>query len=128
MVATKTFPLALWLLCMNRLPCVVIVCFWVDFHHFPLKVRKNCRVSKKNKQSVLFPAEKQEDLCKTLELTEDCESEDHVLHDFITQAAAEALRLFHRGLQLPLVHPDLHLLLHFVGTAKRKRRRDYIPD
>lgn len=51
-------------------------------------------------------------------LTEDCESEDHVLHDFITQNAAPTLRCIYSGLQVALVHPDLHLLylLHFVGT------------
>lgn len=46
-------------------------------------------------------------------LTEDCESEDHVLHDFVTQTATYTLSSFHPGLQVALIHPDLHLLLHF---------------
>lgn len=51
-------------------------------------------------------------------LTQDCESEDHVLHDFIADHAARALRRVRSAFQVALVHPDLHLLylLHFVGT------------
>lgn len=53
-------------------------------------------------------------------LTEDCESENHILHDFITQTAACTLRCVHSGLQVALVHPDLHLLLHTVGTESSR--------
>lgn len=51
-------------------------------------------------------------------LTQDRESENHVLHDFIADHAARALRSIHFGFQVALIHPDLHLLylLHFVGT------------
>lgn len=51
-------------------------------------------------------------------LTQDCESEDHVLHDFIADHAARALWRVPSAFQVALVHPDLHLLylLHFVGT------------
>lgn len=51
-------------------------------------------------------------------LTEDCESENHVLHDFIADHATRALRCLRSGFQMALIHPDLHLfyLLHFVGT------------
>lgn len=52
------------------------------------------------------------------QLTQDCESENHVLHDFITQAATHAFRSFHYGLKVAPVHLDLHLLLHFVGTER----------
>lgn len=51
-----------------------------------------------------------------LKLTEDCERKNHILHDFITQTGAHTLGCVHFGLQVALVHPDLHLLLHFVGT------------
>ena len=50
--------------------------------------------------------------------TEDGEGENHVLHDFVTEAAAHALGIFHDGFQVALVHPDLHLLLHHVGTGR----------
>lgn len=56
-------------------------------------------------------------------LTEDSEREDHVFHDFITQTATWTLGSFHSGLQVALVHPDLHLLLHFVGTERKKEER-----
>lgn len=56
-------------------------------------------------------------------LTEDCESENHVLHDFITQTATCTLRSVHSGLQVALVHPDFHLFLHFVGTERSKEGR-----
>lgn len=51
-------------------------------------------------------------------LTQDCESEDHVFHDFIADHTACALLGVCSGFQVALVHPDLHLLylLHFVGT------------
>lgn len=55
--------------------------------------------------------------------TEDRESENHVVHDFITKSAACALIQVHTGLQVTLIHPDLHLLLHFVGTERTTERR-----
>lgn len=61
---------------------------------------------------------------KRKKLTEDCEGENHVPHDLVAQAAAHAISRVHSGrLQVALVHPDLHLLLHFVGTESRKERR-----
>lgn len=51
-----------------------------------------------------------------LKITENRESKNHILHDFITQSSARTLGCVHFGLQVALVHPDLHLLLHFVGT------------
>lgn len=51
-------------------------------------------------------------------LTQNCEREDHVLHDFIADHAAHALWCVGSGFQMALVHSDLHLLylLHSVGT------------
>lgn len=53
-------------------------------------------------------------------LTKDCESKNHVLHDFVAQRATHALRGVHSGLQVALVHPDLHLFLHNVGTERKE--------
>lgn len=63
-------------------------------------------------------------------LTQNCESEDHVLHDFIAEHAARALRCVRSGFQMALVHPDLHLLylLHFVGTEIFGEKRTSIID
>lgn len=69
-------------------------------------------------QEVAHPPPKKE------KLTEDCEGENHVPHDFVAQAAAYTISRVHSGrLQVALVHPDLHLFLHFVGTESRKERR-----
>lgn len=55
-------------------------------------------------------------------LTEDSEGKNHVLHDFVAQAAADVVRCVHSGrFQVALVHPDLHLFLHLVDTVKTDR-------
>ena len=50
------------------------------------------------------------------QLTKDCESEDHVLHYLVTETATWIIRSVHDWLHVVLTYPDLHLLLHFVGT------------
>lgn len=51
-----------------------------------------------------------------MQLTKDRESENHVLHYLFTERAAQILWSLHDGVYVVLAHPDLHLLLHFVGT------------
>lgn len=56
-------------------------------------------------------------------LTKDCQSKNHVIHDFVAHTATGILRRVHFGLQVALGHPYLHLLLHFVGTERNKEGR-----